>query len=238
MNKILILLVICLLLPLTQAGVEVLKPAKVNYDYQIQQVCTDATYINVSVSNINGLIIVNKAMTANGSGMFLYNFTPDTIGRYDVNYLSDGCEKSITAYLDVTVTGKELTTSKSITYIIIFIISFIIFLAFLIAGIYLPSNNKKDEFTGYVIAVSNVKYLKIFSFTFSYLTALFISYFSWMVCYAYLDMDFMTKIFQFIFYFLAIATLPLFILLVYLLISNLVRDSKLNEMLSRGLNIK
>lgn len=139
---------------------------------------------------------------------------------------------------DVTVTGSNLTSAKSTSYTIILIISILIFLGLIWLGAFLPYENKRDEFTGYIIAISNIKYFKLVCLGFSYITLVWISYFSWMIVYAFLDFEFLSKIFQFMFYFLAICTLPLFILFAYLTISNLVRDSQIGDSLMRGLRVR
>jgi hypothetical protein len=90
-----------------------LKPAKINEDYTILQICADATYINISLSNINGLILSNQPMTLNGS-VWTYNFTPTNLGRHDVGYISDGCEKSGASYFEVTPSGSIFNNALSI----------------------------------------------------------------------------------------------------------------------------
>ena len=84
---------------------ETLKPAKVNNEYYIIQVCDDATYINFTLSNLNGLVLSNSEMTSNGSGMFYYLYTPGDVGRYDVSGISDGCEGTFATYFETTPTG-------------------------------------------------------------------------------------------------------------------------------------
>jgi hypothetical protein len=80
--------------------------------------------------------------------------------------------------------------------------------------------------------------IKILSLVFAYLVAMFMAYFSWMISFAYLDMDFLSTIFQFLFYAEAILLLPLFIVGTYVFIANWVRDSKVHEALLRGFKIR
>ena len=72
----------------------------------------------------------------------------------------------------------------------------------------------------------------------AYLTATFITYFSWMICYAYLDMEFLTTILRFVFTALAVLILPLFILFTYLTITNAIRDANIVRMLERGFTVR
>ena len=138
----------------------------------------------------------------------------------------------------MSTTGVQLTSAKATSYVIIFVISFLVFLGFLILGLYLPYKNKSDAMTGYIIAVSNVKYLKVLCLCFAFLASMFISYFSWMVCYSYLDMNFVTNIFKTLFYAHLVLILPLFLIGMWFAIMNWIRDSEVETLLSRGLKVR
>jgi hypothetical protein len=116
-----------ILLPLVSASLDTLKPATLNKEYTILQSCSDATWINISISNSNGLILTDKAMTYNGT-TWEYKFTPNTLGRHDIAYLTDGCEKSNTAYFYVD--PKDNTGS-----ILFFIFVYTLFYAITILGL-------------------------------------------------------------------------------------------------------
>lgn len=216
-------------------------------------------------NNSDGLYLTNVTTTCyfhlyNPTGSHLIKSLPigfDKTTNFDFEITVEGTNFSIPGYysiilqcntstqagfvayeITVTNTGKQFTEQQSFLYIFIFTILIFILFGLLYMGLYLPAGNKKDEMTGYVIQVSNLKYLKLVFLGFSYLIALLISYYSWMVTYSYLEMQFMETIFQFIFYTLAVLTLPLFILFAYLTISNLVRDSQIGDYLSRGLHVK
>lgn len=196
----------------------------------------------VEVTSPNRTFTINAAMTNLGGQTYNYTFyNTSSLGSYSYSWNNpciDCSQGNCGNSFEVTVTGQTLTTGKSVTYILIFVISFIMLIGLLILGFGIPSNNEKDKMTGYILAVSNLKYLKMLFIGFAYVVALFISYFSWMVCYAYLDMNFLSTIFQFIFYALAICTLPLFIVGSYLTVANLIRDSQIADALTRGLRIK
>ena len=212
-------------------------------DFTFSITSNNATGCNLTLINTpTDIIIINQVGTKTSQ---TFNFSIDS-GNYSEqgdychqiecfdgsNYnTGDECRS-------VSLLGKELTTSKAISYFVIFIISILVFMGLLLLGIYLPEGNKKDELTGYILAISNLKYLKYVILGFSYLTLLWLSYFSWMVVYAYLDFNFLSNIFRFMFTFLAVLTFPLFILFCYLTIANLIRDSKVGESLSYGLQIK
>jgi len=177
--------------------------------------------------------VYNASMSVLGTGYANYSFSNSSLNG-DYNYFSP-CGSGT---FQVTPNGDTLTTGKAMLYSFIWIVSFLMLLGLLIYGLATDGNNKRDEFTGYILDVSNAKYLKIFSLALCYVISIFLSYFTWMICYSYLSMDFMSSIFQVLFYGLAIATLPLFVIFCYLLIANKIRDSKIIEELSRGLRVK
>jgi hypothetical protein len=214
---------------------------KTNDNIVIMQTCSNATSVNItSIAYPDSSIAVSDAvMTSLGNGDFRYDFNLTQLdGTYVIRKVSNGCEQTFVTPLYISPTGTELSTAQAISYTFIFIIAFLVLIGLLIAGIYLPANNKSDEMTGYVIAISNMKYVKLLCFAFAYLTAMFISYFSWMTCLSYLNMDFVTDIFRIMFSVLALCILPLFIVSIYIVIANLVRDSKVGEMLSRGFKVR
>lgn len=211
----------------------------------LRQTCGSCSYVNISVYYPNSTKVVdNQAMTNAGGGYWEYEFSyTSSLGKYDYPTCGDisgvhTCSDSEgLPYFEVSHTGKELTSAKAISYTVIFIISVLIFIGLLWIGLVLPSGNKTDEFTGYVIAIRNLKYLKYVLLGFSYITLLWLSYFSWMITYAYLDFEFLSSIFRLIFTFLAILTLPLFILFVWITITNLIKDSQVGDAIMRGLKV-
>jgi hypothetical protein len=215
---------------------------KLNSIVNLNIQCQNSSYLNISTifTNQNTYIYSDISTTKSRSNYNYLFINSSELNTYYVNYHCDlnGIDTPADSYFIVTATGSNLDSAKALTYILIFIISFLIFAGLLIAGIAIPVSNKADELTGYVLAVSNLKYFKLLCLAFAYLTLMFLAYFSWNVSYAYLDMDFMTSIFHFIFIALLSCLLPLFILGVYLTIANAIRDSKISDMLSKGLHVK
>ena len=156
---------------------------------------------------------------------------------YGVGCYNGGIGGSLSGTFDITILGTELTEQKSLLYSGLLAISILLFLGLTFVGIKLPSKNKSNELTGYIIAVSNLKYLKYFMLSLAYLNLVWTSYLLWMINYAYLDFNFMTTIFKFFFYFLVATILPLFILVIYIVIANFIRDQKIADFLQRGLRV-
>src|SRR6056297_871816 len=83
---------------------------KKGQDVRITQVCSDATYINVSsIAYPNGTIAVSGIeMTPAGSGEYYYDFNQTSaLGKYHVRGISDGCTETFATYFEVNSTGME-----------------------------------------------------------------------------------------------------------------------------------
>jgi hypothetical protein len=75
---------------------------------RIVQVCSDASYVNISSISLPNSINATGtiAMTNLNNGEFYYDFNQtQLLGRYDVRGVSDGCDKTFATYFDVTPTG-------------------------------------------------------------------------------------------------------------------------------------
>lgn len=222
-------------------------PHKQNTDFEFSMISDFASVCILTTINAPyGVVDIMEMYPEEGYGgdiTFIFNVSGENyyqLGTYCHNIIcTDGENSTIEEVCrEVTTTGKTLTTDKSLIYTLILIFSILIFLGLLWFGFSIPSKNKSDEMTGYILYVSNLKYLKYVLLGFSYITLIWISYFTWMLVYAYLDFEFLSNIFRFMFILLVICSLPLFILYVYINIANLIRDSKINDMLSRGLRTK
>lgn len=233
----LIIFILCFVLISSVSSTEVLGVFKQNDNIQLLQTCTVCNYVTLDSIKLPNttIIFVNENMTKSGSTFYYYFNQTELVGEYIYNTWFGNYTAPVS--FEVTYTGKTLTSAKSSTNILIFFVSLLIFAGLLILGLAIPGDNKKDEMTGYILYVSNLKYLKHLLLALSYVVLVFLAYFSWMITYAYLDMPFVSDVLRFVFNFLAVATLPLFILYVYLSIANLVRDSKVKEALSYNMKI-
>ena len=247
MNKILIVMLMCLMIfPLASAvscTENSLGTFKVGDIISLRQICDSCTYVTLGTVTLPNSTMQNIDANMTKTGIdYSYPYdTNETTGIYYYTVFGDkngGAIVGETFCFSVTPIGIELTSGKTALYTLIWIVSFLIFVGLLIYGLNAEGNNKRDEMTGYILDVSNTKYLKIFALALCYVILIFLSYFTWMLSFSYLDMPFMSSIFQFMFYALAIATLPLFIVFCYILIANKIRDSKISDMLSRGLRVK
>lgn len=144
------------------SALDVLKPATLDKEYIILQTCASCSYVNVTVSNSNGIILSNEAMVLNGSGVWTSNITPTISSRHDVTGIGDidGTDTSFATFFEVTPSGKIASTGDSILYTLFSGILFgvICLLSFFI--ITMPSENERDD-SGFEGKVIKLKYFRV-----------------------------------------------------------------------------
>lgn len=256
LKRLYIVLVVTITMFLLVVGVHADSTTSVYQDKYFQQ----NTKINEVIPCINNGGVCSNAASCNftiqyPNSTYMVNFQPMSMSNGDANYtLPDasvagifatkvvcndtGLSGTATFNTIITPTGKALTTSQSITYIVIFIISLLIFVGLLLIGIFMPYKNARDQLTGYILSVELLKYVKFFSLMFAYLVALFVAFFAYTVSYSYLDFAYIATLSYFIFYGLAIGCLIFFPLMIYFLITNWMQDSKVSDLLNRGLRVR
>lgn len=132
-------------------------------NFTLTQVCSDATYINITTIQLPNreIISLNQNMLSLGSGSFAYNFSEtNQVGRYDVCGVSDGCNSEFCFYFLINKRGKEIESSEAIIYIVLAIGVFILFALSFYFMIATPYSNKVNE-KGAVIQITKLKYVKL-----------------------------------------------------------------------------
>jgi hypothetical protein len=213
---------------------------KQNSCFDLYQTCDDCSWVNLtSIKYPNGTIETFNLYMTKKNQNFNYTFCNTTLaGGYTYTVAGDKGGVYSTEVIEFTVSpsGTILSSAQSTTYILIFVISLLIFIGLIIVGLYLPAHNESDEMTGYILAVSNIKYVKFVCLGLAYGVAMLLAYLSWMLSFSFLpEMEFIATMFKFLFYTMAIVALPAFIFLIYLMIANWNRDTQISELLSRGL---
>lgn len=200
--------------------------------------CNALSKLAISITAPNGTTLIsNLSMTWNLNN---YNVSLPTVENGVYKALVVGLNENASSEFTYMVNplGKEFTNSQAILYFLIFFIALIVFAICLTAGMYLPYSNKKDEMTGYIFAVENMKYFKMLLLAFSYLVFILLMYFGYIISYGYLDLDFVGNIFYFIFYAMVVILFPAFGIGIFIVISNFVKDQKIGEMIQRGIPVK
>ena len=132
MKKLFFLLCILLLcFPLTSSLTD-LGYFQSDNSVRISQVCSGATYINISSITFpnSSTAIENVEMNYLGNGEFYYDFNETSLlGRYDVRGVSDGCTQTFATYFQVTTNGKAPAEG------IVIVLFSILFIAFMFFGL-------------------------------------------------------------------------------------------------------
>lgn len=128
----LLTLVIITLLSFSVSALETMKPATLNQEYTVEQTCASCTYVNLTVSNTNGIIFSNVEMVENGSGVWIYKFTPTQVGRHDAKGIGNinGDATSFASSFQVKAGG--LTETLGFYFIILILSAGAILLGFYI----------------------------------------------------------------------------------------------------------
>jgi len=220
------------------SSADTISPIKVSTCGQLPQLDATVAWENVTSVQLPDKSINNFGQFMDKNGPY-FNFTFCNTSQLGTYYVNGYDNNSISWKYDfkVTANGQALETSNSLLYVIVLVISFVFFVIAIWGGLALPYQNKRDQMTGYILAVENLKYLKMFCWAIAYLMVLIMSYFGWIISQMFLYIDFLGNIFKFAFYALAYSTLPLFIIGMYIAIANWIRDSNISDQLSRGLRI-
>lgn len=240
---ILLLLVIPQLPQIPAQEIQTLGAFKVEQCVSLKQTCTNCTYVNFSLTAppSQNIILSDKAMILSPPNLWTFDFCNTTVNGeyiYDTYGDPDGTLAQASVNFFVNPIGKILTSAQATLYFLVFIIALIFFLLCAGYGLYAPGGNTRDEMTGYIIAVSNIKYVKMFMVAIAYLLLMLILYFGYIISYGYLDLDFLGNLLYFAFISMVVLIVPLFIVGVFLLIANKIKDSKLDQMLARGLKVR
>lgn len=191
---------------------------------------------NITIAYPNGSILVDNSAMSISNGYATYTFTTDVAGTYQ--YFIYGLDNQYSNSFSVTPSGFEETLPRIILDVSLFIFFILLFVGFIIAGIVIPSDNKRDEMTGYIISVSLIKYVKYFLLFFAYLAFIVVTYTAWQISFAYLAIGIFASMLYFLFIFEIAALLPVAIIFIYVLVANMVRDSNVGEALTSGLRLR
>jgi hypothetical protein len=131
-KNILTILLIGIFLISSASALETMKPATLNEEYIIEQTCASCSYVNVTVSNTNGIIFYNAEMANNGSGVWMYNFTPTQVGRHDAKGIGDINGEGTSFASSFQVEAGGLTGTLGFYFIILILSAGAILLGFYI----------------------------------------------------------------------------------------------------------
>ena len=217
---------------------DILKPARVNQSYTILQTCATCTYVNITVSNVEGIIISNQEMTDNGSGVWTYEITPTILSRHDVTGSGDkdGTGQSFVTYFEVTGSGQTASTGDSILYTLFSLIlfGFIIILSFFIIAI--PSSNEKDD-RGFETKIIRIKYVRVVLIFFLYPATILLLNFLNGLATNFVGLTMFAGILGFLFETLLRVAWPFTVIIIAWIIIMLIHDTNVWKQIDKCINL-
>jgi len=134
------LVLLFLIIPVYAEEIGKRQDAQIGTNYYISQPCASCTYINITVFTKDGIILNNVPMINNGT-TWIYNFTPNSSLRYDVNGKGDkdGTNSSFAFWFDATLSGQQTNSSIIISDIILLI-------ALIGIGLFISNKHGKTDF--------------------------------------------------------------------------------------------
>lgn len=236
-NYLIVFAFLLLLLPLSSGE-------KVDTDLALISQCTNSTYSNLTyaryISDSVYLVSSEKVMTKNG---IYYNYTIPAVnntkvGTIEYGYRCDvnGEEVSAGNQVFVSLMGEELETGQGILYIVM-VIGLMLLLSITIYGAFaVPWKNNRNE-NEEVISINDLKYLKVVAWIFAYLELLFIISILKNLS-GYLLIEGTYAFFNTAYFFLLIAMLPFFPLLIFFTIIIWLSDKKTQRAIERGIPVR
>lgn len=215
-----------------------LKPIKTNQCIELQQTCSNCTYVNVSsITYPNSTILyLNVGMTKTGTK---YNYTfCDTkpLGNYVYSVYGDknGVLTTEEGTFEVTYTGDTLTTQKSILYIGLLALLIFFFILTIWFSSRLPSSEEHNE-NGELVSINNLKYLGSVLLFVGWMILIAIFYVTSNLAFAYLGETLFAKILFMIYQICFKLTLPLIFIWFIWIFYQIFQDKKLKGMISKGI---
>jgi len=160
-------------------------------------------------------------------------------GTYEATVVcNDGANNGFeTFFFLITPNGKKLTTVQGIIYSIIFIILILLAIASTI-GSFVIDGNDTYSFDGKLVTVNPYKYIKLGLFLLAYLMFLVLFIFGETISYNFLLISFAGDIFHILFLILAVAFLPMFLIIIGFFILRITGDIQHKLLTKRNLPLK
>lgn len=191
----------------------------------------------------NGTYMINNgSMTNSYNGEFNITIPKANVTEVGNHHYSIFCVSGIHNDSDkgiilITPTGNDLTDAQGTVYIITLIGIFFAFALCLWGAIAIPSRHKRND-EGKVVAVSDLKYVKMILWAFSYLLLMWIFFMLSEIARNFLFSDVVSRIFYFIFYFFLILMFPLVVVFIIITIMLKFQDKKTTDLINRGVTLE
>ena len=203
--------------------------------------CSNSAVCNFTLFRVaeNHTKLFNSSVTVDINSFFQINMTKGNFtieGDYTLNLFcfDQDTRDSISKDFIVNNSGKTLSTAQGIIYVIVIIMSVLLFIAVFMGSFFIPSGNNRNE-EGKVISINDLKYLKMITFSFSYLLLMWIMFMLMELSSNFMVSDTASRIFGLGFNLLFYSLWPLMLLSVLFFVMLKFQDKKFTSMLERGI---
>jgi len=233
-----VFLILILCLPSIQAEQESLGSFQVNECVELKQICASCTFVNVSqVLYPNSSVALDNSVMVKDGSVYTKEFcNTSVIGQYIVNGLGDvdGTDTVFAYDFQITPNGFILSTSQGIVYIVFALMAGGLFIICLWGGIKIPYKNPRNN-EGNIIGINDLKYVKIFLLSISYLLLLFIVGIMRSILANFLFFDNASRLFEWVYWSMLYSLFPIFVVTIIVFFFQWLGDKKLLDTLQRGL---
>jgi hypothetical protein len=153
---------------------------------------------------------------------------------YQIKCQRDGLGGYETGMFEVTPTGTKIDSATATMYILLFVIMLFIFLLCGYFTMAIEGDNIRNQ-DGNIIQINYKKYFRWLTFAITYISFVSMIYFAWNMSYAFVTFDSLARFFKWLFFISFGLMWPVLIVSAIYMISKWLMDSKINEMLERGL---
>lgn len=164
------------------------------------------------------------------------NFTE--VGFYEVLWQCEKTDYEAGGFIEwgfeVTPNGLPATEGQAILYFGLLLILSFFFILFLFGSIAIPFRNTTND-EGKIISINDLKYFKIVSIVFAYLTAIFIAGIARGVSANFLQYDAASNFFYWVYVVLLSLAVPIVPVVFILMLIFLAQDRKIKDKLMRGI---
>jgi hypothetical protein len=237
--RLIILLMLILMSGIVYAEIQSLGTFKYNTTVELQQVCSNCSYVNVTkvIYPNSSIALDNNAMSKNGQ-VYTYNFSSTLgLGKYIVTTCGDIDSILTCVQYDFQVNNTGIEEKPSGLTILLMTILIILFIGSLVWAIHIEGRNKFGfTFDGKPILEINWGWhAKIFLFFISILFLWLITFISWQLSFQYSNNPMLPDFLRQIFVIFSIIIGPLFIVFVIIALIKIWMDMDMVKQVRRGL---
>lgn len=215
-------------------------PIDLRHSVRLGGAPTSLASCNITIYDPNSKVLAYYKPMSFSSISQTYNFTllgsnTTEVGKYnyDVTCLQ-GAFNSTTSYdFEVSNNGKDFTVAESITYIFMLLLSIALFCLFFYGAMAINPNNNHDE-EGNIIKINYKKHLKLLCWIVCYFLLVWITFVSWNVSLAYIQLVTVANFFWAIHRITFAFMIPIIIGYVLYSLVLFIHDFKLAKEIERG----